>query len=150
MGWSDFSKVKKIGEGSFGKAWLVRNHKDQISYVIKEISISRASTFNFIGVIWDPSYNSWLVLRCLLENEMRHVRKLPFWLKWNIRTLFRISTHLKVDISNRLILMLKIYLRGIFPRTWQFVYCYGLLRWRWLIFTYYVTTQRWFQWRSSK
>jgi len=43
MGWSDYSKVKKIGEGSFGAAWLVKNNKDTIQYVIKQINVSRVS-----------------------------------------------------------------------------------------------------------
>lgn len=45
MGWSEFGKVKKIGEGSFGKAWLVKNLKDQQNYVIKEINISRVGLY---------------------------------------------------------------------------------------------------------
>uniref|UniRef100_A0A8C4SC18 non-specific serine/threonine protein kinase n=1 Tax=Erpetoichthys calabaricus TaxID=27687 RepID=A0A8C4SC18_ERPCA len=38
-----YTKVNKIGEGSFGKAVLVRSKKDGKQYVIKEISISRMS-----------------------------------------------------------------------------------------------------------
>jgi hypothetical protein len=41
MGWSDFTKEKKIGEGSFGAAWLVKGNKDGIQYVIKIINVSR-------------------------------------------------------------------------------------------------------------
>lgn len=36
-----YEKVKKIGEGSFGKAVLVKSKEDGRQYVIKEISISR-------------------------------------------------------------------------------------------------------------
>jgi hypothetical protein len=43
MGWSDYSKVKKIGEGSFGAAWLVKSTKDTTQYVIKQINVSRVS-----------------------------------------------------------------------------------------------------------
>jgi NIMA (never in mitosis gene a)-related kinase len=46
MGWSEFNKLKKIGEGSFGKAWLVKSNKDAKSFVIKEISISRVINNN--------------------------------------------------------------------------------------------------------
>ncbi|XP_019621504.1 PREDICTED: serine/threonine-protein kinase Nek1-like isoform X1 [Branchiostoma belcheri] len=38
-----YQKVKRIGEGSFGKALLVRNKKDGKQYVIKEISITKMS-----------------------------------------------------------------------------------------------------------
>ncbi|CAH1267419.1 NEK1 [Branchiostoma lanceolatum] len=38
-----YQKVKRIGEGSFGKAFLVRNKKDGKQYVIKEISITKMS-----------------------------------------------------------------------------------------------------------
>ncbi|EDV24867.1 uncharacterized protein TRIADDRAFT_25231 [Trichoplax adhaerens] len=36
-----YAKIKKIGEGSFGKAVLVRNRTDSKQYVIKEINISK-------------------------------------------------------------------------------------------------------------
>ncbi|CAL8252071.1 unnamed protein product [Merluccius merluccius] len=39
-----YEKVKKIGEGSFGKAILVRSKPDGHQYVIKEIGISRMSS----------------------------------------------------------------------------------------------------------
>ncbi|KAI5608464.1 serine/threonine-protein kinase Nek1 isoform X2, partial [Silurus asotus] len=38
-----YEKVKKIGEGSFGKAILVKSREDGHQYVIKEIGISRMS-----------------------------------------------------------------------------------------------------------
>ncbi|XP_029905884.1 serine/threonine-protein kinase Nek1 isoform X2 [Myripristis murdjan] len=38
-----YEKVKKIGEGSFGKAVLVKSKEDGHQYVIKEIGISRMS-----------------------------------------------------------------------------------------------------------
>ncbi|XP_062857952.1 serine/threonine-protein kinase Nek1 isoform X2 [Trichomycterus rosablanca] len=38
-----YEKVRKIGEGSFGKAILVRSKEDGRQYVIKEIGISRMS-----------------------------------------------------------------------------------------------------------
>ena len=41
MGWSDYTKIKKIGEGSFGAAWLVKNIKDNKQYVIKQINVAK-------------------------------------------------------------------------------------------------------------
>ncbi|XP_041912231.1 serine/threonine-protein kinase Nek1 isoform X1 [Alosa sapidissima] len=38
-----YEKVKKIGEGSFGKAYLVKSREDARQYVIKEIGISQMS-----------------------------------------------------------------------------------------------------------
>ncbi|KAL2076555.1 hypothetical protein ACEWY4_027849 [Coilia grayii] len=38
-----YEKVKKIGEGSFGKAFLVKSKEDGRQFVIKEIGISRMS-----------------------------------------------------------------------------------------------------------
>lgn len=40
-----YEKVKKIGEGSFGKAFLVQSKEDGHQYVIKEIGISRVSYY---------------------------------------------------------------------------------------------------------
>lgn len=46
IGWlyiimNEFVRVRKIGEGSFGKALLVKSKKDGAHYVIKEINISK-------------------------------------------------------------------------------------------------------------
>lgn len=38
-----YERVTKIGEGSFGKAILVKSKDDGKQYVIKEIGISRVS-----------------------------------------------------------------------------------------------------------
>lgn len=43
-----YEKVKKIGEGSFGKAILVKSKEDGHQYVIKEIGISRVSRSHFL------------------------------------------------------------------------------------------------------
>lgn len=40
-----YVKLRKIGEGSFGKAVLVKSVEDGKQYVIKEINISRVSMF---------------------------------------------------------------------------------------------------------
>ena len=39
--WSEFIKEKEIGEGAFGKAWLVKGKKDGILYVIKQVDVSK-------------------------------------------------------------------------------------------------------------
>ena len=41
-----YRRVRKIGEGSFGKALLVQHKQDGHYYVVKEINISKV---NFIG-----------------------------------------------------------------------------------------------------
>jgi serine/threonine protein kinase len=38
---SHFTKVKKLGEGGFGKVFLVQDKRDQQSYVMKEIDLSK-------------------------------------------------------------------------------------------------------------
>jgi serine/threonine protein kinase len=38
-----YAKVKVIGEGAYGKALLVRNLRDNVQYVIKEVNISKVS-----------------------------------------------------------------------------------------------------------
>ena len=43
-----YTKLRKIGEGTFGKAWLVQNSKIDRLYVIKQIKISRVSNRNYI------------------------------------------------------------------------------------------------------
>ena len=43
MPMSDFTKIKEIGRGSFGQAWLVKNKNDQKEYVIKEIQIHQVN-----------------------------------------------------------------------------------------------------------
>jgi hypothetical protein len=43
MSWIDYKKVRKIGEGAFGKAWLVEEFKIDKLFVIKEVKISRVS-----------------------------------------------------------------------------------------------------------
>ena len=43
---NEFIRVKKIGEGNFGKALLVKGKRDGIHHVIKEINISKVNVFN--------------------------------------------------------------------------------------------------------
>lgn len=40
-----YIKVRKIGEGSFGKAFLVKAKENGQQYVIKEINISKVSGY---------------------------------------------------------------------------------------------------------
>lgn len=38
---NEYIRVKNIGQGSFGKALLVKSKKDGMTYVIKEINVSK-------------------------------------------------------------------------------------------------------------
>lgn len=38
---SYFSKLRKLGEGGFGKVFLVRDSRDGVTYVMKEIDLSK-------------------------------------------------------------------------------------------------------------
>ena len=62
-----YIRVQKIGEGSFGKAILVRSTEDGRQYVIKEINISRVSVF-FCLVI---QAEVWLQTDSLLETKKK-------------------------------------------------------------------------------
>lgn len=53
---NNYTKVKKIGEGSFGKAWLVKSPADNKQYVIKEINISRVGLFRFFNINFNSSF----------------------------------------------------------------------------------------------
>ena len=46
-----YVRVKQIGEGSFGKALLVRKKKDGKHFVIKEINISKVATRVLLNII---------------------------------------------------------------------------------------------------
>ena len=48
MSLHDYIKLRKIGEGSFGNAWLVQNSKIDRLFVIKQVKMSRVSNTNFI------------------------------------------------------------------------------------------------------
>lgn len=61
-----YVRLQKIGEGSFGKAILVKSTEDGRQYVIKEINISRVSIFSF-----GYSSNIWLQKGSLLEIKKR-------------------------------------------------------------------------------
>lgn len=58
-----YEKVKKIGEGSFGKAILVKSKQDDHQYVIKEIGISGVSTLCIIFYNFSVDINTPLLPR---------------------------------------------------------------------------------------
>ena len=70
-----YVRVQKIGEGSFGKAILVKSIEDGRQYVIKEINISRVSVFFFFLI---TQVEPCLKKDCLLENKkyiaMHHLK----------------------------------------------------------------------------
>lgn len=96
-----YERLKKIGEGSFGKAILVKSRTDSRQYVIKEIGISRVSSFlsirhllmNLISISviknliiltrWDVVY---LFIRCRTKKGKNHAKRWQFWLTWAIQT----------------------------------------------------------------
>ena len=39
----NYDVIKKVGSGSFGNAFLVRNKKDKIQYVLKQVNIKKMS-----------------------------------------------------------------------------------------------------------
>lgn len=45
MTWSNYVKVKKIGEGAFGSAWLVKSKRDSKDYVVKKINVAKVIFF---------------------------------------------------------------------------------------------------------
>jgi len=51
-----YTKLRKIGEGNFGKAWLVQNSKIDRLYVIKQIKISRVTNRNYIFLFITNNY----------------------------------------------------------------------------------------------
>ena len=46
MPWLNYNKLRKIGEGSFGKVWLVHEYKINRKFVIKQVKLSRVSKRN--------------------------------------------------------------------------------------------------------
>lgn len=77
-----YENVKKIGEGSFGKAILVKSKEDERQYVIKEISISRVSAHaqyldHTLLVGWGPFYNLvlFIFLPQMSSQERQESRK---------------------------------------------------------------------------
>jgi serine/threonine protein kinase len=84
MGWSEYVKVKKIGEGSFGAAWLVKSVREQKQYVIKQINVSRVSNShtNSIPLFQFKVLNSVFVFkRCNKKRRRKLERKCPCSLK---------------------------------------------------------------------
>lgn len=74
MGWGDYVKIKKIGEGSFGAAWLVKSSKDSTQYVIKLINVSRVGLNKFKLI---KSFSKFY-FRCQLKRKMKLEKKSQF------------------------------------------------------------------------
>lgn len=51
-----YARVKKIGEGSFGKALLVKRKSDGKQFVIKEINISKVKEQYPLQIVSNLSY----------------------------------------------------------------------------------------------
>lgn len=59
-----YVRLQKIGEGSFGKAILVKSIEDGRQYVIKEINISRVSIqVFFIWLLSNSLVTKGLIIR---------------------------------------------------------------------------------------
>lgn len=56
-------RVKKIGEGSFGKALLVKKKTDGKQYVIKEISISKVCRAKDLQSKFLPDEDSLILMQ---------------------------------------------------------------------------------------
>lgn len=56
-------RVKKIGEGSFGKALLVKKKTDGKQYVIKEISISKVCRAKDLQSNFLPDEDSLILMQ---------------------------------------------------------------------------------------
>lgn len=62
----NYEKVKKIGEGAFGKALLVKKKEDGKHYVIKEVNTSRVRCSIF-GFGW--SRDQQKLFACVLDEK---------------------------------------------------------------------------------
>ena len=62
-----YARVKQIGEGSFGKALLVKRKVDGKQFVIKEINISKVIE-GFLHLLRCPSFSS-IMCRCPASRE---------------------------------------------------------------------------------
>jgi len=58
-----YVRVKKIGEGSFGKALLVKKKTDGKQYVIKEISISKVCRAKDLQSKFLPDEDSLILMQ---------------------------------------------------------------------------------------
>lgn len=126
-----YERLKKIGEGSFGKAILVKSRTDGRQYVIKEIGISRVSrsllfhrllmsTVMGISVIknlWDVVFGGissfiytcslLFLIRCRTKKDKNRVKRWQFWLTWAIQTSSSTRNPLKVKRLSWCILIQK-------------------------------------------
>ena len=67
-----YVRVRKIGEGSFGKAMLVKRKEDGKQFVIKEICISKVFS-TFLLLVY--AYNSLLYVIPRWERRRERTRK---------------------------------------------------------------------------
>jgi len=61
MSYETYSKVKILGKGSFGKAFLVRADKDEVSWLIEGSLCDQ--------IDWHGGYESWGIIRMLLRSK---------------------------------------------------------------------------------
>lgn len=86
-----YQVVKKIGEGSYGKALLVKRRADGKQCVVKEVNISKARTLRRVCFSHYVLTSSFLHIRCRRKSEMK--RKKRFTGVWNVKTAL-IITHI--------------------------------------------------------
>jgi NIMA (never in mitosis gene a)-related kinase len=70
MGWSEYSKIKKIGEGSFGAAWLVKYNKDNKQYVIKQINVAKARINSYLLYVANHTFFFKYFILCIFYFKM--------------------------------------------------------------------------------
>jgi serine/threonine protein kinase len=84
MGWSEYSKIKKIGEGSFGAAWLVKYNKDNKQYVIKQINVAKARINSYLLYVANHTFFlnilffAFFILRCPQKKETKLEKRYLF------------------------------------------------------------------------
>lgn len=67
-----YIKVQKIGEGSFGKAFLVKDKENSQQYVIKEINISKVSDIiNYWSIVFIFLFSKIVIFLLKMSNKER-------------------------------------------------------------------------------
>lgn len=67
-----YIKVQKIGEGSFGKAFLVKDKENSQQYVIKEINISKVSdVINYWSIVFIFLFSKIIIFLLKMSNKER-------------------------------------------------------------------------------
>ena len=70
-----FVVIRHIGEGSFGKALLVKSKKDSKRYVIKQIGISRVCLLILITQIIVTTLSFSFIMKQMTQKEKDEARK---------------------------------------------------------------------------